>query len=74
MMLARDYAACHAARSTQTTCKISDGLQKSGFKLYGPLVGPIETQSSCTVAAIQSQGAHAGYTSDGCGHSTKVYS
>ena len=49
-------------------------LQKSGCKSYPPLVGPIETQYSCTVAATKSQGARAWYSSDVWGHSTTVYS
>ena len=55
----------------QTACKHSDGLNK--YKSYGPLVGPIETQGSCTAAATKSQGVHACFSSDVCGHSTTVY-
>ena len=52
----------------------SDGLQKSGFKSYWPLVGPHETQGLCTAAATKSLGAHLCYSSDVCGNSTTVYS
>jgi len=79
MKLARDYASCHVARST-LVMMVSNNVQttqmackKSGFKSYRPLVGPIETQGSCTAAATKSQGAHACYSSDVCGNSTTVY-
>jgi len=48
--------------------------KKSGYKTYRPLVGPIETQGSCTADATKSQGAHVCYSSDVCGHSTQVNS
>jgi len=54
MTLARDDASCHAARSTLVTFvgnNVQDDLHKSGFKSYQPLVGPIETQGSCTAFA-----------------------
>ena len=80
MKLARDYASCHVARST-LVMMVANNVQttqmackKSGFKSYRPLVGPIETQGSCTAAATKSQGAHACYSSDECGHSTTLYS
>jgi len=41
---------------------------------YRPLVGPTETQGSCTAAATKSQGAHVCYSSDVRGNSTTVYS
>ena len=45
-------------------CKVS------GFKSYRPIVGPIATQGSCTVAETKSQGTHACHSSDVCGQST----
>jgi len=61
--------ACSKQRAqTQMAC------QNSGFKSYRLLVGPIETQGSCIAAATKSQGTHACYLSDVCGHSTTVYS
>ena len=55
MMLAQDYASCHAARSTLVmfVANIQMTCDNSGFKSYRSLVGPIETQDSCTVAATQ---------------------
>ena len=75
-MLARDYASCHATRSTLVILVANNvkTLRCPAFKSYRPLVGPIETQGSCTAAATKSQGAHACYSSDVCGHSTTVYS
>ena len=69
MMLARDYASCHGARRTKTqmACKTSE------FKSYWPLVGPTDMQGLCTAPTTKSQGAHACYSSDVCGHSTIVY-
>ena len=66
MMLARDYASCHSARSTLVLL-LANNMQKrrkSGFKSYRPFVGPIETQVSCTATATKSQGAHACYSSE----------
>ena len=40
MMMARDYASCHAASSKQRP-KSQMACTKSGFKSYRPLVGPI---------------------------------
>ena len=48
--------------------------EKSGFKSYRPLVGPIETQGSCTSVTTKSRGAHACYSLDVCDHSTTVSS
>ena len=52
MMLARDYAQCHAAKSTLVT-RVANNVhklrclaKKSGFKSYRPLIGPIETQGA----------------------------
>ena len=82
MMLARDYESCHAARSTHVEPSYACSKQRaqtqmahkqSGFKSYRPLVGPIETQGSCTTAATKSRGAQACYISEVCGHSTTVY-
>ena len=83
MMLARDNESCHAARSTLVDTSYACSKQRaqtqmahkqSGLNSYRPLVGPIETQGSCTTTATKSQGAHACYISDVCGHSTTVYS
>jgi len=73
------YASCHAARSTLLMFVANNVQklrwpQKSGFKSYRPRVGPIEMHGSCTAAATKSQGAHACYSSDVCGHFTTVYS
>ena len=38
-------------------------------KTSGLNVGPIETQGMCKAPASKSQGAHACYSSDVCGHS-----
>ena len=68
MMLALDYASCHVARSTLVMLEANNVqklFKRSGFKSYRPLVGPIKTQDSCTVAATESQEAHACYSSDG---------
>ena len=46
--------------------------EKSGFKSNRPIVGPIETEGSCTSVATKSRGAHACYSSYVCGHSTTV--
>ena len=80
MMLARDYASWHAARSTLVML-VANNVQtlrwpakKSGFKSYRPLVGPIESQGTYTACATKSQGAHACYLADVCGHSITVYS
>ena len=71
IMLARDYAYCHMARST-IVILVANNVQKLrrpakslNFKSYQPLVGPTEMQGSCTAAATKSQGAHACYSSDG---------
>ena len=71
MMLAWDYASCHVARST--LAKTQMACKKSGFKSYQPLVGPIETQGSCTTTATKSQRVHLCYSSDVCVHSMTVY-
>ena len=47
--------------------------KKSEFETYRPLVGPIETQGSCTAAATKSQGAHACYSSDVSGVARHTY-
>ena len=79
MMLVRDYVSFHAYRST-LGMSVANNVQtlrwtaKSGFKSYRPLVGPTAAQGPCTVAETKSQGAHACYSSDVCGHSTTVYS
>ena len=79
MMLDRDYASCHAARSTlvmhvaNNVYNLRWPAKKSGFKSHRPLVGPIETQGSCTAAETKSPAAHACYSPDMCGHSTTVY-
>ena len=76
MMLARDYASCYTARSTPVMI-VSNNVQTLRWpaKSLGlnPLIGPIETQGSCTVAATKSQGAIPCYSSYVCGHSTTVY-
>ena len=83
MMLARDYASCHVARSTVTfnvcskqRAKNSDGLQKvlNLNPIDHLLVGPIKAQGSCTFAATKSRGAHACYSSNVCGHFITLYS
>ena len=48
--------------------------EKSGFKSYRPIVGPIETQGSCASVATKSRGAHACYSSYVRGNSTTVSS
>ena len=58
--------ACHAA-CTKQRAKTQMACKKSGFKSYQP----IETQGSCIAAVTKSQEAHACYSSDVCGHSTK---
>ena len=68
----RDNASCLAARSTLVMIVANN--EKSGFKSYRPLVGPIETQGSCTSVATKSRGAHVCYSSYICGHSTTVSS
>ena len=79
MMLVRNYTLCCVARSTLVMLVANDVQKrrwpaKSEFKFRQPLVGPIETQGSCTVPATKSQGAHARYSSHVCGYSTTVYS
>ena len=79
MMLTRDYVSCHADRNTRVIFVANNvqklmACKKSGFKSYRPLIGPIETQCSCTAAVTKSQGAHARYSSDMCGLSTTVFS
>ena len=60
MMLAWDYASCHVARSTlvMLVANIVRQLKWPAifFKSYWPLVGPIETPSSCIAASTKSQG------------------
>ena len=48
--------------------------EKSGFKSYRPIVGPIETQGLCASVATKSRGAHACYSSYVRGNSTTVSS
>ena len=78
MMLAREYASCHAVRSTLVMI-VANNVQtlrwpakQTRFKSCWQLVGPIETQGSCTAVATKSQGAHACYSSAVC-RSTTVY-
>ena len=75
MMLVRDQALCHAARSTIVMFVANNvqNLRWSGLKSYRRLVGPIETQGSCTAAATKYQGTQVCYSSNVCGHSTPVY-
>ena len=75
MMLARDYASCHAATRTLVMIVANNVQQlvdckKYGFKSYRPLVGPNETQATCIAATTKSRGAHTCYLSNMCGHST----
>ena len=76
MMLARDYTSCYTARSTPVMI-VSNNVQTLRWPAksldLNPLIGPIETQGSCTVAATKSQGASPCYSSYVCGHSTTVY-
>ena len=77
MMLARDYASCHVARSTLTSnagskqrAKTQIACKQSGFK---SLYRQLDEQDSCTATANKSQVANACYSSNVCGHSTTVY-